>query len=123
MKNVYKDCATKASSTLEFAGRMKLNVSQRNTVLYCEMQPDDEDGTRVAGQIAIRNCADTYDGKLDRPELDGQMCNGIAALRVYHSQFPDQRMSDDRIFQQCGHLAECHVWGALDWAWWNSPLD
>ncbi|GFW27102.1 hypothetical protein TNCV_93281 [Trichonephila clavipes] len=47
--------------------------------------------------------------------------NGRAALRMYHSQFPDRRMPYHRILLQCAHLPECHVWDTMHWTWWATP--
>ncbi|GFX38055.1 hypothetical protein TNCV_3836541 [Trichonephila clavipes] len=62
-----------------------------------------------------RNCADVSDGKLyvskkaDIHYTYGRTNgNGRAALRTYQGQFPDRRMLDHKILQQCTHLPEYH---------------
>ncbi|GFS98565.1 hypothetical protein TNCV_2986991 [Trichonephila clavipes] len=39
---------------------------------------------------------------------DRENANGRAELRMYHSQFPDRRMSDHRIFQR-SHRQLCET--------------
>ncbi|GFU29212.1 hypothetical protein TNCV_278251 [Trichonephila clavipes] len=46
--------------------------------------------------------------KADMHYVNGRSnCNDRAALRMYHTQFPDRRILDHRTLQECTHFPEC----------------